>query len=271
MSRIQTVFAKLKGRRCALIPFITGGDPALSATVPLMHALVRAGADLLEVGMPFSDPMADGPVIQMGHQRALKNGTTTRAVIQMVAEFRREDAVTPVILMGYVNPVETMGYAAFAQSSHEAGVDGVILVDLPPEEADVWRAEARASGLDTIFLLAPTTDAARIGRISAASSGFLYYVALKGVTGAGHLNVDDVAARLALVRAATDLPVGVGFGIRDAESAAQLAGMADAVIVGSALVEKIAKAANSHQAVSDAEAFVQSLRAAIPWHEAGLA
>jgi len=267
VSRIQTVFAKLKGRRCALIPFITGGDPALSATVPLMHALVRAGADLLEVGMPFSDPMADGSVIQMGHQRALKNGATTRAVIRMVAEFRREDAVTPVILMGYVNPVETMGYGTFARASREAGVDGVILVDLPPEEADEWRAEAHVSGIDTIFLLAPTTHEGRIRYISAASSGFLYYVALKGVTGAGHLNIDDVAAKLASVRAATELPVGVGFGVRDAESAAKLAQVADAVIVGSALVEKIAKAANVEQAVLAAEAFVRDLRAALPWHE----
>ncbi|MHB8254854.1 MAG: tryptophan synthase subunit alpha [Acidiferrobacter sp.] len=264
MSRIETVFAKLKGRRCALVPFITGGDPALSATVPLMHALVRAGADLLEVGMPFSDPMADGPVIQMGHQRALDNGATTHAVIQMVAEFRREDAYTPVILMGYVNPVETMGYAAFAQTSRAAGVDGVILVDLPPEEADLWRAQAQACGLDTIFLLAPTTQADRIARISAASSGFLYYVALKGVTGAGHLNIDDVAAKLASVRAATDLPVGVGFGIRDAVSAARLARFADAVIVGSAIVERMARAASPEQAISDVEDFVRDLRAALP-------
>lgn len=271
MSRIQTVFAKLKGQRCALISFITGGDPTLSATVPLMHAMVRAGADLLEVGMPFSDPMADGPVIQMGHQRALSSGTTTRAVLQMVAEFRREDVVTPVILMGYVNPVETMGYAAFARSSREAGVDGAILVDLPPEEAYEWRIQAQACGLDTIFLLAPTTTVARIGLISAASSGFLYYVALKGVTGAGHLNIEDVAAKLALVRATTNLPVGVGFGIRDAESAARLGRFADAVIVGSAIVERMAKATTPHQAILDVEAFVRDLRAALPVRGADVA
>lgn len=268
MSRLKTMFARLKGRRCALIPFITGGDPHVSATVPLMHALVEAGADAIEVGMPFSDPMADGPAIQMGHQRALAQGVTTRAVLQMVADFRRGDAVTPVILMGYVNPVETMGYDVFARSSREVGVDGVILVDLPPEEAKVWTTAAGGAGLDTIFLLAPTTTPERIARISAASSGFLYYVALKGVTGAGHLDVREVEAKIASVRALTGLPVGVGFGIRDAASAAQLAQVADAVIVGSAIVERIAQAAGPDEAVRNAAAFVRSLRSALPAREA---
>ena len=268
MSRLKTVFSKLKGRRCALIPFITGGDPAASVTAPLMHALVRAGADALEVGMPFSDPMADGPAIQMGHQRALAQGVTTQAVLQMVADFRRDDETTPVILMGYVNPVETMGYDVFARRSSEAGVDGVILVDLPPEEAQVWRAAASGVGLDTIFLLAPTTTRDRMARISAASSGFLYYVALKGVTGAGHLDIGEVEAKIASVRAVTGLPVGVGFGIRDAESAAQLAKVADAVIVGSAIVERIAQAAGPDEAVRNAAAFVRSLRSALPMREA---
>lgn len=264
MSRIQTVFAKLKGQRCALIPFITGGDPAVSATVPLMHALVAAGADLLEVGMPFSDPMADGPVIQMGHQRALAGGASTAGILQMVAEFRRQDGSTPVILMGYVNPVETMGYDVFARAASLAGVDGVILVDLPPEEAEEWRGSASRHGIATIFLLAPTTDLARTRTISAASSGFLYYVALKGVTGAGHLNIDDVALKLKQVRTVTDLPVGVGFGIRDAASAARLGRVADAVIVGSAIVERMAKAETPEQALRDVGAFVRDLRAALP-------
>ena len=268
MSRLKTVFLKLKGRRCALIPFITGGDPAASVTVPLMHALVQAGADALEVGMPFSDPMADGPAIQMGHQRALAQGVTTRAVLQMVAEFRRDDRTTPVVLMGYVNPVETMGYDVFARLSSEAGVDGIILVDLPPEEAQAWRTVASGAGLDTIFLLAPTTTIDRVARISAASSGFLYYVALKGVTGAGHLDVAEVEAKIASVRAVTGLPVGVGFGIRDAESAARLAQVADAVIVGSAIVERIAQAAGPDEAVRNAVAFVRSLRSALPTREA---
>ncbi len=264
MSRIASVFAALKGRRAALIPFITGGDPVLSATVPLMQALVDAGADAIEVGLPFSDPMADGAVIQMGHQRALANGCTTRAVLAMVAEFRKRDARTPVILMGYVNPVETMGYEAFAEAAGAAGVDGVILVDLPPEEAGEWRAAAQTHGVDTIFLLAPTSDRMRIAKIAEAARGFLYYVALMGVTGAGHLKVQDVETKLTEVRAVTGLPVGVGFGIRDAESAARLARFADAVIVGSAIVDKIANAANAEEAIKDAGAFVRELRGAIP-------
>ncbi len=264
MSRIKGVFAALKGRRAALIPFIAGGDPALSATVPLMHALVRAGADLIEVGMPFSDPMADGPAIQMAHQRALAAGATTRAVLDQVAAFRRDDDRTPVILMGYVNPVETMGYEAFAFACRSAGVDGVILVDMPPEEAAEWRDHAGRAGVDTIFLLSPTTPAERLVAIGAASTGFLYYVALKGVTGASHLNVADVAARLAVVRASSALPVGVGFGIRDARSAAEVGRFADAVIVGSAIVERMAAKNAVAELLADVEAFVRDLRAALP-------
>jgi len=267
VSRIKATFAQLKGHRCALIPFVAGGDPDLASTVPIMHALTRAGADLIEIGMPFSDPMADGPVIQMAHQRALQNGATTRRVIEMVAEFRRDNASTPVILMGYVNPVETMGYGTFAKACAQAGVDGVILVDLPPEEAHDWRTEARAHGIDTIFLLAPTTNADRLTRIAEASSGFLYYVALKGVTGAGHLNIDNVSQKIKGVRAVTDLPVGVGFGIRDAKSAFELSRFSDAVIVGSAIVEKIAAAADPARAIADVESFVRTLRDALSVRE----
>ncbi len=269
MSRIRGVFAALSGRRAALVPFITGGDPTLAATVPLMHALVRAGADLIEVGMPFSDPMADGPAIQMAHQRALAAGATTRAVIDRIAAFRRDDDRTPVILMGYVNPVETMGYDVFADACRAAGVDGVILVDMPPEEAGDWRAQAARAGIDTIFLLSPTTQAERLALIAAASTGFLYYVALKGVTGASHLNVADVAARLSVVRKAAALPVGVGFGIRDARSAAEVGRFADAVIVGSAIVERMAGGASAEAAMADVETFVRELRAALPARGAG--
>ncbi|MHB1512757.1 MAG: tryptophan synthase subunit alpha [Acidiferrobacter sp.] len=264
MSRIKGVFATLKGRRAALIPFIAGGDPGLSATVPVMHGLVRAGADLIEVGMPFSDPMADGPTIQMAHQRALGAGATTRAVIDQVAAFRRDDGRTPVVLMGYVNPVETMGYEAFAKACQAAGVDGVILVDMPPEEAAEWRDCASRAGIDTIFLLSPTTPAERLATIGAASTGFLYYVALKGVTGARHLDVADVAARLAVVRAASALPVGVGFGIRDPRSAAEVGRFADAVIVGSAIVERMAAKKPIDEVLADVEGFVRDLRAALP-------
>ncbi|WP_298135733.1 tryptophan synthase subunit alpha [Acidiferrobacter sp.] len=263
MSRIKGTFAALAGRRAALIPFITGGDPTPSATVPLMHALVRAGADIIEIGMPFSDPMADGPAIQMAHQRALAAGTTTRMIIDLVAAFRRDDAHTPVVLMGYVNPVETMGYGVFAMACAKAGVDGVLLVDMPPEEAAEWRAQAQRAGVDTIFLLSPTTSMERLAVIAAASTGFLYYVALKGVTGASHLNIAEVAQRLAAMRRHVALPVGVGFGIRDAVSAAEVGRFADAVIVGSAIVEKIAAGGSVETMIAGVEAFVRDVRAAL--------
>lgn len=264
MSRLQNVFRTLAGTRAALVTFITGGDPALSATAPLLHALVAGGADILEVGIPFSDPMADGPAIQRSHERALAGGATCRGVLEQVAGFRRTDRSTPVVVMGYANPIEAMGYAAFATACRSADVDGVIIVDLPPEEATDWRQRAAAAGLDPIFLLAPTSSAARIAMISAASSGFVYYVALKGVTGASHLDSADVRDRLAAVRAQTDLPVGVGFGIRDASAAARIGAVADAVIVGSAIVECIGRAADVAQALADAQLLVTQLRAALP-------
>ncbi|MCW8919732.1 MAG: tryptophan synthase subunit alpha [Gammaproteobacteria bacterium] len=241
MSRIQHRFAELKAAgRTALIPFITAGDPHPDVTVPTMHALVEGGADLIELGVPFSDPMADGPVIQYASERALKHHVSLHDVLAMVRQFREQDSATPVILMGYLNPVEIMGYEAFAREAAAAGVDGLLTVDMPPEEAQELTAALRASALDPIFLLAPTTDRVRVERICQLASGFVYYVSLKGITGAGHLDTDEVAARLEVIRGATALPVGVGFGIKDGESAARVAAVADAVIVGSAVVNRMA-------------------------------
>ncbi len=240
MSRIEDCFTKLKAEgRKALIPYVTAGDPEPAISVPLMHAMVAAGADIIELGVPFSDPMADGPVIQRAAERALEHGTRLRDVLAMVAEFRQQDTSTPVVLMGYLNPVEVMGYETFARAAAEAGVDGVLSVDLPPEEAHDLLVALRGHGVNPIFLLAPTTDDARIERICAVASGYVYYVALKGVTGAGGLDVQSVADKLVQIRRHTDLPVGVGFGIKDADSAAAVANVADAVVVGSALVKKI--------------------------------
>ena len=240
MSRIAGTFAGLRadGRR-ALVPFVTAGDPDPSVTVPLMHALVEAGADIVELGVPFSDPMADGPVVQRASERALAKGMTLARVLAMVSEFRRDDADTPVVLMGYLNPFEVTGYERFADAAAKAGVDGVITVDLPPEEADEFRAALVGHDIDPIFLLAPTSDERRIDRICAQASGFLYYVSLKGVTGAANIDVAEVAERVKRIKARTDLPVGVGFGIRDGESAARIAEVSDAVVVGSALIMRM--------------------------------
>lgn len=241
MTRIAECFARLAGqKRKALIPYITAGDPDPSLTVSLMHTLVEAGADIIELGVPFSDPMADGPVIQQACERALAAGTTLARVLDMVAEFRRRDNATPVVLMGYLNPVEAMGYETFADRCRDLGIDGVLLVDLPPEEADELGPLFRERGLDLVFLLAPTTTEARIARIAAAGSGYLYYVSLKGVTGAATLDTAAVAGRLDLIRNHTTLPVGVGFGIKDAATARAVSRVADGVVVGSALVQRIA-------------------------------
>ena len=240
MSRITATFARLRERnRKALIPFVTAGDPSPSATVPLMHALASGGADVIELGVPFSDPMADGPVIQRASERALKHGVTLKDVIAFVAEFRSTNTETPVVLMGYANPIEAMGTQRFAHAAKEAGVDGVLVVDYPPDEAHESVAMFDASGLDTIFLLSPTTTDARLKEVAALGRGYLYYVSLKGVTGAGHIDLDDVAKRVARIRAHTKLPVGVGFGIRDPETARRIAHVADAVVIGSRLVQEI--------------------------------
>jgi tryptophan synthase alpha chain len=241
MSRIAERFAALQEQgRKALIPYITAGDPQPSVTVPLMHALVAAGADMLEIGVPFSDPMADGPVIQAACERALEHHVSLRQILEMVRAFREQDAQTPVVLMGYLNPIEVMGYEAFSKAAREAGVDGVLTVDLPPEEAHDLVVSLKAERLDPIFLAAPTSDDERIRLMAQNGGGFLYYVSFKGVTGANRLDVQQVREKLAEIRGNTELPVGVGFGIRDAESAARIAEFADAVVVGSALVNRIA-------------------------------
>ena len=240
MSRIQQRFAHLQrtGRK-ALIPYFTAGDPDLELVVPLMRELVEAGADILEVGVPFSDPMAEGPTIQRAMERALANKVGLRQVIECVAEFRKSDASSPVVLMGYANPVEAMGIEVFAKLASEAGVDGVLLVDYPPEECVDYAALLKRYGIDPIFLLAPTSTEQRVLDVARAGSGYIYYVSLKGVTGAGHLNVDEVAARIPFIRQQSRMPVGVGFGIRDQESARQIAEVADAVVIGSRIVEEI--------------------------------
>ncbi len=240
MSRIQTRFQALKAQgRKALIPYITAADPHPGVTVPLMHAMVEAGADLIELGVPFSDPMADGPVIQAACERSLRHGTGLHHVLEMVVRFRDRDPDTPVVLMGYLNPIEVMGYGRFAREAAAAGVDGALTVDLPPEEAQGLLAALAEHAIDPIFLIAPTSTARRVETICKVASGFVYYVSLKGVTGAGSLDVPSVAAKLTEIRRFASVPIGVGFGIQDAASAAAVARVADAVVVGSALVRRI--------------------------------
>jgi tryptophan synthase alpha chain len=252
MSRIAGRFEALHRQgRTALIPYITAGDPQPSLTVPLMHALVEAGADLLELGVPFSDPMADGPVIQAACERALRHHVSMVQVLDMVHRFREKDAQTPVVLMGYLNPIEVMGYANFASAARDAGVDGVLTVDLPPEEAHELVERLKASRLDPIFLAAPNSDEGRIRQMTQCGGGFLYYVSFKGVTGANRLDVKSVEEKVKQIRSNTDLPVGVGFGIRDARSAASIAAVADAVVVGSALVKRIAELADRPDEILD--------------------
>ncbi len=244
MSRIGECFAALgAGGRKALIPYLVAGDPAPEHTVAVMHAMVAAGADMLELGVPFSDPMAEGPSIARGHERALDKGISLRRALAMASEFRARDPRTPLLLMGYANPIERMGFDSFARAGREAGLDALLTVDMPPEEAGALGGSLRAAGMDMIFLVAPTTPRRRIATIAAAATGFLYYVSLKGVTGADHLRVGDVAERLARIRRCSELPVAVGFGIKDAESAAAIAELADGVVVGSALVQLLADTA----------------------------
>ena len=242
MSRLAASFATLKAaNKTALVPFITAGDPHPSVTVNLMHDMVKAGASVLELGIPFSDPMAEGPVIQLACERALKHNVSLTDVLGMVKEFREKDAQTPIVLMGYTNPVEVMGYEKFAQAAGSAGVDGLILVDLPPEEGGDLIKELKANQIDMIFLLAPTSTDERMQLICDQASGFVYYVSLKGVTGSANLDVESVVKKVDQIRTHTSIPVGVGFGIRDAESAAQVAAVADAVVVGSAIVNRVAE------------------------------
>jgi tryptophan synthase alpha chain len=250
MSRLANCFQDLAAAgKQALIPYIAAGDPEPAVTVPMMHAMVRAGANIIELGVPFSDPMADGPVIQAACERALAHGVTLKNVLDMVRTFRQTDQTTPVVLMGYLNPVEVMGYQAFADAARDAGVDGVLTVDLPPEEGGEFVRTIKGAGLDPVFLLAPTSTPQRIEQICAAASGFVYYVSLKGVTGAANLDLGSVADKVKQIREATDLPIGVGFGIKDAQSAADVAGLADAVVVGSAIVRQFAEHAGDPAAI----------------------
>jgi tryptophan synthase alpha chain len=263
MSRIKGTFEKLAGQgRKALIPFITAGDPVPALTLPLMRALVAGGADIIELGVPFSDPMADGPTIQRASERALKHGMSLRQVLAIVREFRAGDVATPVVLMGYANPIEAMGAGAFATEAKQAGVDGVLVVDYPPEECVEFAAKIKAVGIDPIFLLAPTSTEERFDQVAAVGSGYIYYVSLKGVTGAGHLDLDEVARRIPAIRRKVGMPVGVGFGIRDAESARRIAAVADAVVIGSRIIEEIEKSPRE-QAAANVTAFLRGIRSAL--------
>jgi tryptophan synthase alpha chain len=244
VSRLAERFAALKAHpggkpRKALIPYVMASDPSPEITLPLMHAMVAAGADMIELGVPFSDPMADGPVIQLAAERSLKHNTSMHDVFSLVSEFRQTDDKTPIIVMGYLNPIEVMGYQAFAQQAAACGIDGVITVDMPPVEADDYVPALKSQGLDPIFLLAPTSTEARIKKLADVASGFVYYVSLKGVTGAATLDIASVETKVAEIRQFIDLPIGVGFGISDAVSAAKVASCSDAVVVGSAIVKKM--------------------------------
>jgi tryptophan synthase alpha chain len=271
MSRIEPRFAALAAqKRTALITFITAGDPAPELTVPLMHALVAGGVDLLELGIPFSDPMAEGPVIQRASERALKHGIGTKDVLGYVREFRRTDNTTPVVLMGYANPIERMGQRTFVEAARDAGVDGTIVVDYPPEECEDFARMMRENGMDTIFLLAPTSTEERIGQVAKVGSGFSYYVSLKGVTGAGHIDIEDVRRRLEHIRTHVKLPIGVVFGIRDAATAKAIAAVADGVVIGSRIIQEMENVPLD-EAVAVAHAFVANIRFALDEQSAATA
>ncbi len=264
--RLKAAFARTAGRT-ALIPYVTAGDPSIAATPVLMHALVKAGADILELGVPFSDPMADGPVIQRAAERAIKRGMGLRKVLDAVAQFRQQDTVTPVVLMGYANPIERMGQAAFVQAAGQAGVDGILVVDYPPEEIVDFAAQLGSAQIDPIFLLAPTSTEERIKKVALVARGYVYYVSLKGVTGAGNIDTVDVAERLAQIRKHVSIPVGVGFGIRDADSAKRLAEHADAVVIGSKLIETMEQAVDVAQqnGLTAADTDAAAIKAASDW------
>jgi tryptophan synthase alpha chain len=263
MSRIHTVMSALAAQhKKGLIPFITAGDPAPEMTVPLMHALVAGGADIIELGVPFSDPMADGPVIQRASDRALAHGVSLRHVLQFVREFRVTNTTTPVVLMGYANPIERMGMDLFIRSAQESGVDGVLVVDYPPEECEEFAAAMKAAGLDAIFLLAPTSTDERIEKLGKIASGYVYYVSLKGVTGSGQLDLGAVEAMIPRIRKHVSVPVGVGFGIRDAATAKAIASVSDAVVIGSRIIQELENTPRE-QAVDAVRTFVASIRAAL--------
>ncbi len=263
MSRIKICFEQLRaaGRR-GLIPFITAGDPSPEATLPLMHALVDGGADIIELGVPFSDPMADGPTIQRASERALAAGMSLRKVLAIVEAFRQTDTTTPVVLMGYANPIEAMGAEAFVSAAAKVGVDGVLVVDYPPQECVAFAGLAKGAGIDPIFLLAPTSLESRFDDVAKAGSGYIYYVSLKGVTGSAKLDLDEVAQRIPVIRERVGMPVGVGFGIRDAETAKAVGSVADAVVIGSRIIEEIENA-GPDAAVARVTAFLRSIREAL--------
>lgn len=263
MSRIQSTFSALQlQNRKALITFITAGDPAPELTVPLMHAMVKSGVDILELGVPFSDPMAEGPVIQRANERALKFNVGMHDVLEYVRAFRKQDDRTPVVLMGYANPIERMGVDRFVTEAKAAGVDGAIVVDYPPEEAREFSEKLKAQDMDLIFLLAPTSTEERIRQVAQISSGFSYYVSLRGVTGAGHIDTAEVSERIAAIRQHVKLPIGVGFGIRDAETAKTVASVADAVVIGSRIIQELENTPKE-QAVDAVQAFLTGIRRAI--------
>jgi len=265
MSRLKATFEALKQtNRKALIPFISAGDPNPEFTLPLLHAMVDAGVDVIELGVPFSDPMADGPVIQRASERALEHHTGLRKVLTIATEFRKTNQTTPLVLMGYLNPIEIMGYQTFADHAQQAGIDGVLTVDLPPEEAQDCIALLKSREIDPIFLLAPNSHQDRVKKMDAIGSGYLYYVSLKGVTGAGHLDIADVKKKLAMIKQNTNLPVGVGFGVKDAQTAKMIAKVADGVVVGSALIRKIeANLDNLNQAKQEIIELLKSMRQAM--------
>ena len=263
MNRISATFEKLRAaKRPALIPFVTAGDPTPEVTPAIMGALVRGGADVIELGVPFSDPMADGPVIQRSSDRALKHGVSLRDVLAMVSKFRAENSITPVVLMGYANPVERLGFAPFVSMARAAGVDGVLIVDYPPEESGPWLEALAGSEIDPIFLLSPTSSDARIDRVARVAKGYIYYVSLKGVTGATNIDTSDVEAMVARIRARTRVPVGVGFGIRDPQTARRVGRIADAVVIGSRIVQEIADSPPA-RAAERVEALLAEFRSAI--------
>jgi tryptophan synthase alpha chain len=263
VSRLAATFERLRASgRKALVPYFTAGDPGASLNVAIMRALAQAGADVIELGVPFSDPMADGPTIQRASERALRRGTTLASILDDVRAFREADDETPVVLMGYANPIEAMGVDAFAERARVSGVDGVLVVDYPPEESQELCQAFAGRGMDVIFLIAPTTTDTRMREIAKAARGYIYYVSLTGVTGARHLDLDAVEAKLARLRSMTALPIGVGFGIRDGETARAVARFADAVVIGSALVERMA-AAGPEEAARAATAFLAPIRQAM--------
>jgi tryptophan synthase alpha chain len=273
MSRIAPVLDRLRrdGRK-ALIPYVTAGDPFADATVDVLHGLVEGGADVIELGVPFSDPMADGPVIQKASERALARGIGMPQVLDIVRGFRERDTRTPIVLMGYANPIERfdqrLGAGAFVREAARAGVDGVLVVDYPPEECGEFAAALKSAGIDIIFLLAPTSTDARIREVAHLASGYVYYVSLKGITGAGHLDVSAVAQAMPRIQAHVKLPVGVGFGIRDAATARAVAKVADAVVIGSRLVQ-ILEAEPRDNVAAAGRRFMAEMRTALDTSDQG--